>query len=113
MQIVGPALGHGVGHAAGRASVFGGIIRGVDLKLADRRLADRIADASAAALFGKERLVVVAAVYRIVIQQSGNSAEADQSEGAVGRRAGRQKREIGPASSVDGKLVDGCLVDVG
>src|SRR5262249_33637425 len=87
VQFVGAALGHGVGHAACRAAVFGGIIRGVDLKLTNRRLTYRIVNARAAALFGKERLVVVASVYRVVVQQSRNSAKADQAKSAVGRRA--------------------------
>src|SRR5262249_41114527 len=112
MQIIRAALGHGVGHAARRAAVFGGIIRGVDLKLTNRRLTDRIVNARAATLFGEERLVIVASIYRVVVQQSRNSSKADQTKGAVGCRAGRQEGEIGPSTPVDGQLVDGYLIDV-
>src|SRR5688572_7404504 len=113
VQIVGSAFGDGVGHAAGGAAVFRRIIRGVDLKLADRRLTDRIAQTGAAAFFAEERLVVVAAVNGVVVEQAGNAAETDQPEATVGNRAGRQNREVGPAAAVDRQFVDLGLIDVG
>src|SRR5262249_37703196 len=65
-----------------------------------------------ATLFRKEGLVVVAAVYSVVIQQSRNPAKADQAKGAVGCRPGCQKSEIGPAPPVDRELIDGRLTDI-
>src|SRR5262249_46665642 len=66
-----------------------------------------------AAFFGEEGLVIVASVYRVVVQQAGNSAKADQAKSGVWHRSGRQKGEIRPAPPVDRQPVDGRLVDVG
>ncbi len=108
-----PRLCDGVDDAAGRAAVLGRVARRVDLKLADGRLADRVADARAAALLGEERLVVVAAVDGVVIQQTRDAAERDEAEGAVGHRAGREDGVVRPAAAVDRQVVDRSLVDVG
>src|SRR6266404_5857716 len=62
MELVRAGFGDGVDHSPGGAAVFRGIVRSVYLKLLHGRLGDGVPDARAAALFGKERLVVVAAV---------------------------------------------------
>ena len=82
------------------------------MELADGRLADGVADARPAPLLCEEGLVVVAAVNRVVVQQSRNAAEAYQAEGAVGNRAGRQQRVVRPAATVDRQVVYRDLVDV-
>src|SRR6185369_5984330 len=100
-------------HAASGTAVLRRVARRVDLKLANRSLADRVADARAAAFFGEERLVVVAAVDRVVVKQTGDAAEANQAKRAVGNSARRQQRKVRPAAAVDWQLVDRRLVDVG
>jgi len=60
----------------------------------------------------KKSLVVVRAVDRVVVEQAGNSAEADQAETAIGYGAGRAECEGGPAAAVDGEIVDRGVVDV-
>ena len=67
MIVISTALGNCVNHAARRAAIFSGIVRGVYLKLTNGRLADRVLDTRAATLFGKESIVVIRPVKRIVI----------------------------------------------
>src|SRR6185436_4415590 len=62
VDLVGPRSGDGVDRAAGGAAELGGEVADADLELADRRLADRVRRARAAAGLGEQRLVVVDAV---------------------------------------------------
>src|SRR5436190_1507029 len=101
MELVRAALGHGVGDAAGGTTVLGRVARCVYLKLANRRLANKVRDAGAAALFSEERLIVVATVYGIVVEQARNSAEADQTKRAVVNCAGRKYCEVRPAAAIN------------
>src|SRR6266404_6185466 len=113
VELVAAALGDGVDHAAGGAAVLGGIVGRVDLEFLDGGFAGGVADAGAAALFAEERLVVVGAVDRVVVEQAGNAAETYQTKAAIRHRAGRAQRESRPASAVDGEIVDRGVVDVG
>src|ERR1041385_1874423 len=70
MKFVGAGFRDGVDNTARGASVFGRVIRSVDLVLTNRRLANYITDARAALLFREEGLIVVAAVDGAVVQQS-------------------------------------------
>ena len=70
MEAVGAALGDGVGYAAGRAAVFRRVVGSVDLELANRGLTNHVVNTRASALFREECLVIVAAIHRIVIQQT-------------------------------------------
>src|SRR6185503_14318076 len=81
-------------------------------EFANRSLADRVTDARAAAFFGEERLIIVAAVDGVVVQQPGDATETDQTEGTVRHCAGRQQREVRPTTTVDRQLVNRSLVDV-
>src|SRR6185503_14325968 len=82
---VAAALGYGVDDATGGAPVLRRVVGRRDLELLHRAEAQRVAETGAAALFGEKRLRVVAAVHRVVVEQSGDAAEADQAEGAVRR----------------------------
>ena len=88
MCFVRAALRHGVDDAARGAAVFRRIVRGRHLKFAHGVGADRIRKTRAAALFGEERLCVIAAVHGVAVQQARDAAEADQAKVAVGRRTG-------------------------
>src|SRR5262249_57822166 len=74
MDLIGAALTNGVDHASRGAAVLRRVIRGVDLKLLDRFLGSRIANARTAAFFGEERLVIICSVKGVVIQQSAYAA---------------------------------------
>src|SRR5258708_813358 len=102
MDLVAAAFGDGIDHAAGGTPVLGGIVGSIDLEFLDGGFAGGIADASAAALFTEERLIVVSAVDRIVVQQPGNAAEAHETETAIGDCTGGAQREGGPAAAIDG-----------
>ena len=51
VKLVRATLGDGVNHRTRRASILRRVVRGVDLKLANGRLADRVGDACAPAFF--------------------------------------------------------------
>src|SRR5262249_54018713 len=114
MDLIGAALTNGVDHASRGAAVLRRVIRGVDLKLLDRFLGSRIANARTAAFFGEERLVIICSVKGVVIQQSAYAAEAEKAEGVrITYNTGRQEREVRPAAAVDGQIGDCCLVERG
>src|SRR6266446_5513445 len=106
MKFIGSGLGYRIDNTAGGTAIFSRKIRGVDLKLADRSLAHYVADAGTSSLLRKERLVIVAAVNRTIIQQTGNAAETDQAKRTVGNRAGRKNRKVGPASAIGRKVIE-------
>src|SRR5580704_232964 len=89
VNLIRSALRHGVYHSARRASIFRRVIRSVDLEFLNRSLAARITDARPATLFAEKRLVIVGPIYRVVVQQSGNSAEAHQPKSSVWHRTRR------------------------
>ena len=94
MELVRAGFGDGVDHSPGGAAVFRGIVRSVYLKLLHGRLGDGVPDARATTLFGKERLVVVAAVYSRVVEKRTHASETDQPKTAgIIDRAGCEKRE--------------------
>ena len=108
-----PALGDGVHDAAGGAAVLGRVVRRRDLELADGVGADRIRKARTATLLGEEGLRVVAAVDGVVVQETGDAAEADEAEGPVRRGSRRHQRERRPATRIRRQVGDRRLVDVG
>ena len=112
VKFVRTALCDCVGDAACRTSVFSRVVRGVHLKLANRRLADRVVDSCAATLFGEERLVVVTTVDRVVVEQARNSAEAYQTERSIRNGCSAKAERSWTTTSVDRKLIDLCLVEV-
>ena len=69
MKLIGAGFRDRVDNATRGTSVLSSEVRSVDLKLANRRLANRLGAASASSLFREKALVVVAAVYGAVIQQ--------------------------------------------
>ena len=75
--------------------------------------AQRIRQTGAPALLSEERLRVVAAVHRVVVQQSRDPPEADEPEIAVWRRPRRHQRERRPAPRVRREVRDRRLIDVG
>ena len=114
MILVGTALGDSIDDGAGGAAVLGGIVGGVDLEFLDSGLGGGITNASSAAFFGKEGLIVVAAINGVVVQKSAHATETDQSEAAgIVDRARSEQREAGPAAAVNGQVFDGYLVDSG
>src|SRR6267142_2144967 len=100
MKLVGAGLCDCVNHTACGTAVLGRIIRSVDLVFADCRLADYVSNSRSAALFREECLVVIAAVDRAVIKQTGNAAKTNETESAVGNCPRRKNREVRPATTV-------------
>src|SRR6266496_171733 len=113
MKFIGSALGDSVNHAARGASVFSRVVGSVDLVLADRCLANHIANARAASLFREERLIVVSAINRAVVQQTRDAAKTYQAKCAVGGRAGSENSKVGPTATVGRKIVQRDLINVG
>src|SRR5437764_15278800 len=114
MVLIRAALRDRVDHSAGGPPVFCGVVRSVHLKFLNGSLGAGIADARAAALFGKEGLIIVAAVHRVVVEQCAHAAEADESKTVdVIHCAGSEKNEIRPAAAVDGEVANGRLIDSG
>jgi len=112
MDFIRAALGDGVDDAAGGAPVFRSVIGSVDLEFLDGSLGAGIACASPSAFFGEERLVVVRAIDRIVVEQRALTANTEQAETvAVVHDCGRQQREIRPTPPIDGEVADLDLVD--
>src|SRR5436853_2461219 len=111
MNLVGSGFGNGVCHSARGASEFSGVVLRIDLELLDRFLADHIIEPRASALFREERLVVVSAVYRVVIQKARYASEAYQSERTVHRNARSQGYKLRPSAAIDGQLVNRFLID--
>src|SRR2546422_2968805 len=112
MKLIGAGLGYRIDNAAGGTAIFSRKVRSVDLKLADRRLAHYVADAGTSSLLRKERLVIVAAVNRTIIQQPGNATETDQTKGTIRNCAGGKNRKVGPASAISRKIVQRDLIDI-
>ena len=112
VEAVRSGLGHSVGHAASRAAVFRRIVRGVDLKFPDGGLADRITDSRPAFFLREESLVIVSAVHRVVIQQSRDAAEADQSECSVRNGAGGGEREGRPSAPIHRQIIESLVIDI-
>src|SRR5882762_8668817 len=112
MELVCATLRNSVGNTARGASVLSRVTRSVDLEFFNRRLADYVRNAGAAALFSEERLIVVASVNGIVVEQARDATETDQAERAVRNGAGGQDRELGPAAAVDRQFVNRGLIDV-
>ena len=114
VQMVGAAAGDSVDDTAGGAAIFGGVVRGVDLKLAHRRLTGEVGGAGTAALLGEEGLVVVCAIEGVVVEKNADAAKAELAIALLVRRdRGGEQREVGPPAAVRGQLIDGGLVDVG
>src|SRR5947207_8911811 len=112
MKLVRAALGNGVNHSAGRAAVLRRVIRSVHLELANRSLAGYVAKTGAAFFFGEEGLIVIATIDGVVVQQSRNSAEADQAEVTIRDGTWSQQPKIRPARTSDGQVVNFGLIDV-
>src|SRR2546422_2568511 len=110
MKLISTGLGYRIDNAAGGTAIFSRKVRGVDLKLADRRLAHYVADAGTSSLLRKERLVIVAAVNRTIIQQPGNATETDQAKRTVGNCARRKNGKVGPASAISRKIIERDLI---
>ena len=114
VQMVGAAAGDSVDDTAGGAAVFGGVVRGVDLKLAHGGLTGEVGGAGAAALLGEEGLVVVCAIEGVVVEKNADAAKAELAIALLVRRdRGGEQREVGPPAAVRRQLIDGGLVDVG
>ena len=102
-----PDLVTGVYDSAGCAAEFRRVVLCIDLEFLYRLLADDVVDSRSPTLFGKEGLVVVGAVDRAVVQKTGDSAEADQSEVSIRGDAGCQRNEVRPAAAVYRKFLNG------
>ncbi len=113
MKLVGSRFRDRVNHTTCRTSVLGRIVRGVNLIFANSCLADNITDTRAAPFFGKERLVVIAAVNRAVVQQTRDAAKTYQTKSAVRNRSGGKNRQVRPATAVARKIIQRDLVNVG
>src|SRR6185503_3828579 len=110
VKFIRSALCNGVNNTAGRATEFCRVVRRVYLKLANSVLADRGTNTRTSACFRKEGLIVVAAIYSAVVQQTGNSTEADQSESAVGCGSGGTHHETRRTPAIDRKFADRDLI---
>src|SRR5438309_1040025 len=112
MKFIASAFRYRVRDAAGGAAVFRGIVRGVYLKLTNCSLANNVVDAGASALLREERLIVVAAIDCIVVEQSGVPTEADQTKVLVRNRSGSEQSKIRPTRAIDWQLVNRSLVHI-
>jgi hypothetical protein len=112
VEFVSSALGDGVNNATSRTSILSRIAGSIYLKLTNRGLTDRIADACASAFLCEEGLIVVASVDRAVIQQSRDAAKANQTKCTVRHCARRQQSKVGPTATVDRQLVNRRLIKV-
>src|SRR5215510_5540894 len=105
MKLVRSALGYRVGDAARGTAILCRVVRGIYLKLTNRALTDYIVDPSTSAFFGEEGLVVVAAIHGVVVQQSGDAAETNQTKVRVGNGARREQRKIRPALAINRQFI--------
>src|SRR5690349_4951804 len=112
VQLVRSTLCDGVHHASGSSPILRRIVRRIDLELLNRSFAARITDSRPAALLTEERLIVVRAIHGVIVQQSGDSAKADQPKSAIWHCPRCPEREERPPSPVDGQILNGGLVDV-
>ncbi len=112
MQLVCSRLGDCVGNATRRTSILGRVTRSVNLKLANRGLANNIRNARAAALFSEEGLIVVAAIHGVVVQEARDAAKTDQAKSAIRNRTGRENSEVRPATPIDWGFIDRRLINV-
>src|SRR5260370_27772705 len=94
VQLVCSRLGDCVGNATRRTSILGRVTRSVNLKLANRGLANNIRNARAAALFSEERLIVVAAIHGVVVQEARDATKTDQAKSAIRNCAWRKDPEL-------------------
>ena len=91
---------------------WAGVIRHVDLELADRGLAGRVGDQGSAPLFREEGLVIVRSIDCVVVEQRADAAEAEQAVGVRIRGDARGKQgEVGPAATVGGEIIYGWRID--
>src|SRR5205807_8031933 len=113
VELIATALAHRVNHAARRTAIFSRIVGRIYLKLLHRRLGARVARSRAAPLFREECLVIIRAIDRIVVQQSADSSEAEQTETAgIIHDSRREQRKIRPSSSIDGVVRNLGLVNI-
>src|SRR5581483_6252165 len=94
MKFVGAALGDGCDHAAGGTAVLCGVDAGVNGELADGVAGSRVGFAGAAALLGKEGLVVIRTIDFNVVEDGADAADADKAIAAgVNSNAGGHERQ--------------------
>jgi hypothetical protein len=101
VELVGAALGHSVGHATRRATIFGRVIRGVDLEFTNRRLADRVIDARTATFFREESWLLSPPSIVLLFSKPEMPRKLIKPKVPSGTEPGVSMAKVRPAASID------------
>ena len=112
MEVVGAGLGDGVDLTAGGLAELDGVVGSLSLELLDgvERVDVRSARGAAAGL-REQHLVVIGAVDVVLVVETADAVEADESGAAVGGDVGCVEDEGAPITGGDGKIGDEGLID--
>ena len=112
VEVVGAGLGDGVDLTACGLPELDGVVGGLSLELLDGvDGVDVGGTGCAAAGLREEHLVVVGAVDIVLVVETADAVEADESGAAVGGDVGRVEDEGAPIAGGDGKIGDEGLID--